>query len=226
MGSERRGPCNTTETPYGRGLWPLVDAPGAPGDELDAGDEEAGFEGFFDGDLVGLAGGLEGEPLGGQGVFVLDLDGLGLAAAELMIGGREAGGSGLEAGEDQDQGVLQRISPGGIRAGQLGEPLGLLLSVGGLTAEVLDHPAGGIGLGRQGGLVAFLGQQGGLQFGEGLGAGVVVGFQLFGQLANGGGELLGLDAQLPERAGTLQGAGRAGGLGEGRRGAGGGGGEN
>ena len=65
---------------------------------------------------------------------------------------------------------------------ELGEPPGLLLPVGGLAAEVLDHPAGGIGLG-----------------GEGLGAGVVViGFELFGQLANGGGELLGLDAQLPE----------------------------
>jgi len=113
---------------------------------LDAGDEEAGFEGFFDGDLVGLAGGLEGEPLGGQGVFVLDLDGLGLAAAELMIGGREAGGSGLEAGEDQDQGVLQGIGPGGIGARELAEAFGLLLAVGGLTPEMLDHPASGIGL--------------------------------------------------------------------------------
>jgi hypothetical protein len=132
----------------------------------------------------------------------------------------------LETGEDQDEGVLQGIRPGGIGAGELGEPLGLLLAVGGLTAQVLDHPAGGIGLGRQGGFVVFLGQQGSFQFGEGLGAGVVVGFQLFGQLANGGGELLGLDAQLPERAGTLQGAGRACCIGEGRRGAGGGGGEN
>ena len=75
----KRGPGNTTETPYGRGLWPLVDAPGAAGDELGAGDEVACFEGFFDGGLVGLASGLEGEPLGGQGFFVVDLDGLGLA---------------------------------------------------------------------------------------------------------------------------------------------------
>jgi hypothetical protein len=29
---------------------------------------------------------------------------------------------------------------------------------------------------------------------------VVIGFQLLGQLADGGGELLGLDAQLPEGA--------------------------
>jgi len=37
--------------------------------------------------------------------------------------------------------------------------------------------------------------------GEGLGAAVVViGFELFSQLADGGGELLGLDAQLLERA--------------------------
>jgi hypothetical protein len=71
---------------------------------------------------------------------------------------------------------------------------------------VLDHPAGGnrcaeafrYGFGSQGGLVVFLGKEGGLQFGEGLGAGVVVSFQLFGQLANGGGELLGFDAQLSE----------------------------
>jgi hypothetical protein len=34
-----------------------VDAPGAAGDELDVGDLAAGFEGFFDGGLVGLAGG-------------------------------------------------------------------------------------------------------------------------------------------------------------------------
>jgi hypothetical protein len=41
-------------------------------------------------------------------------------------------------------------------------------------------------------------KQGGLQFGEGLGAGIVViGLQLFGEQADGGGELLGLDGQLP-----------------------------
>jgi hypothetical protein len=66
---------------------------------------------------------------------------------------------------------------------------------------VLDHPAGGIGVGGQGLLVAFLGQQGGLQFDEGIGAGVVViGLQLLGEQTDGGGELLGLDAQLPEGA--------------------------
>jgi hypothetical protein len=73
---------------------------------------------------------------------------------------------------------------------------------------VLDHPAGGIGFGGQGGFVVFLGEEGGFKLGEGLGAGVVVGFQLFGQLANGRGEFLGLDTQLPEGTGALQGAGR------------------
>ena len=65
-------------------------------------------------------------------------------------------------------------------------------------------------------------EQGGLQFSEGLGAGVVViGLQLLGKQTDGGGELLGLDAQLPERTGALEGAGRPGGLGEGRSGGGG-----
>jgi hypothetical protein len=55
---------------------------------------------------------------------------------------------------------------------------------------VLDHPAGGIGLGGQGRLVAFISKQGGLQLGERLGAGVfVVGFQLLGQLAERSGSL-------------------------------------
>ncbi len=58
---------------------------------------------------------------------------------------------------------------------------------------MLDHPTGGIGLG-----------------GEGLAAAVVViALQLLSQLADGSGELLGLDAQLPQGAGALQGAGRA-----------------
>jgi hypothetical protein len=51
----------------GGAFGPSVDAPGAAGDELGAGDELASFEGFFDGGLVRLAGGLEGEPLGGDG---------------------------------------------------------------------------------------------------------------------------------------------------------------
>ncbi len=190
-----------------------TDAPGAAGDQLGAGDEVAGLEGFLDGGLVGLACGLESKPLGGEGVFVGDLDGLGLPGGQLVIREREAGGSGLQAGQHQDQRVLEGIGAGGIGAGQLREPLGLLLAVRGLAAQVLDHPAGGIGLGGEGLLVAFLGQQGSLQFGEGLGAAVVVvGFQLLGQLADGSGELLGLDAQLPEGAGALESAGRARGL--------------
>jgi hypothetical protein len=58
-------------------------------------------------------------------------------------------------------------------------------------------------------LVALFCQQGGLQLGEGLGALLgVIRFQLLSQLADGGGELLGLDAQLPEGAGALEGTGR------------------
>jgi hypothetical protein len=185
--------------PYG--LWPSVDAPGTAGDQLGACDLRAGFEGFLDGGLVRLAGGGEAQPLGIEGVLVVDLDGLGLAGSQLVIREREAGGSGLQAGQHQDQRVFEGVGPRGIGAGQLGEPLRLLLPVGGLTAEVLDHPAGGIGLGGEGLLVAFFRQQGSLELAEGLGAGgLVIGFQLLSELADGGGQLLGLDAQLPERA--------------------------
>jgi hypothetical protein len=206
---EGRGPQLLSQDPICMGPVPRsTDAPGAAGEELGAGDELAGFEGVLDGGLVWLAGGGEAQPLGNEGVLVLDLDGLRLAGAELVIWKGEPGGGGLQAGEDQDEGVLEGIGPGGVGAGQLREALGQLLAVGGLATQVLDHPASGnrcaeafrYGLGGQGDLVAFLGQQGGLQFGEGLGAAVVVGFQLFGQLANGGGEILGLDAQLPEWA--------------------------
>jgi hypothetical protein len=58
-----------------------------------------------------------------------------------------------------------------------------LLAVGGLAPQVLDHPAGGIGLGGQGRVVG-LSQQGDCC-----------------------GERLRLDAQLPKGAGALQGAG-------------------
>jgi hypothetical protein len=175
---------------------------------------------------------VSGHPLGGEGVFVVDLDGLGLAGGELVIGEGEAGSSGLQPGEDQDQGVLRGVGARGVGSGQLGEALGLLLPVGGLAVKVLDHPAGGgnrcaeafrYGLGGQRRLVAFLGQQGGLQLGEGIGAGVVViGLQLFGEQTDAGGALLGLDAQLPERGRSarrtfrcdaLQGADRTGGSG-------------
>ena len=203
---EGRGPQLLSQDPSCMGPLPRsIDAPGAAGDQLGACDLRACFEGFLDGGLVRLAGRGEAQPLEIEGVLVVDLDGLGLARGQLVIREGEAGGGGLQPGEDQDKGVFEGVGPGGIGAGQLGEPLGLLLPVGGLTAEVLDHPAGGIGLGRGGLLVAFLGQQGSLQLGEGLGTLVVViGFQLLGQLADGGGELLGLDAQLPERAGALQ----------------------
>ena len=75
----------------------------------------------------------------GEGVFVVDLHGLGLAGGELVIGEREPGRSGLQAGEDQDQGVLQGVGARGVGSGQLGEPLGLrevvamVLTLGGVT---------------------------------------------------------------------------------------------
>ena len=77
---------------------------------------------------------------------------------------------------------------------------------------MLDHPAGGVSFGRQGSLIALLSEQGRLQLREDLGAAVVViGLELLGQLADRGGELLGLDTQLEEGAGALQAADRAGG---------------
>ena len=73
----------------------------------------------------------------------------------------------LQLGEDKDQRFLQGIGPAGITTGQISEALGLLTPVGGLTAQVLDHPAGGIGLSGEGSFVAFFCQQGCLQLGEG-----------------------------------------------------------
>jgi len=61
-----------------------------------------------------------------------------------------------------------------------------LLAVGGLAPQVLDHPAGGIGLGGQGRLVVGLRQLGDCR-----------------------GERLRLDAQLPKGAGALQEAGES-----------------
>jgi hypothetical protein len=72
-----------------------------------------------------------------------------------VIGEGEARSRRLQLGEDKDKGLLQRISPAGITAGQIGEPLSLLLPVGGLAAQVLDHPAGGIALGGEGLLIAL-----------------------------------------------------------------------
>jgi hypothetical protein len=93
--------------------------------------------------------------------------------------------------------------------GQIGETLGLLLAVGRLAAQMLDHPTGGIGFGSKSCLVPLFCQEGSFQLSEGKGPLFgVIGFQLLGQLADGGGELLGLDAQPPEGAGTQQGAGR------------------
>ena len=60
--------------------------------------------------------------------------------------------------------------------------------------------AAGIGAGQLGKPLGPLLAVGGI----GLGSGIrVIGFQLLSQLADGGGELLGLDAQLPEGAGSL-----------------------
>jgi hypothetical protein len=75
---------------------------------------------------------------------------------------------------------------------------------------VLDHPAGGICFGRQGGFVALFCQKCGLQLSQGQSALLgVISFQLLGQLADSGGELLGLAAQLPQGTGSLQRAGGA-----------------
>ena len=77
--------------------------------------------------LVGLAGGGVSEPLGIKSLLGVDLDDQGFAAAELVIGEGETGGAGLQPGEDQHQRFLQGIGPGGIGAGKLDEPFGLLL---------------------------------------------------------------------------------------------------
>ena len=101
MGVRRRGgPGCTTGTPLAGGLWPSTEAPGAAGDELGTGDLPTGLEGFLDGGLVGLAGGGEAQPLRSEGVFVVDLDGLGLAGGEFVIGEGETGRGGLQAGKD------------------------------------------------------------------------------------------------------------------------------
>ena len=74
-----------------------------------------------------------------------------------------------------------------------------------MAAQVLDHPAGGIGLGSKRCLVALFCQEGSFQLSEGQGPLFgVIGFQLLGQLADGGGEFLGLDPQLPEGARSLE----------------------
>jgi hypothetical protein len=105
---EGRGPQLLSQDPSCMGPVPRsTDAPGAAGEELGAGDELAGFEGVLDGGLVWLAGGGEAQPLGIEGVLVVDLDGLGLAGAELVIREGEAGGCGLQLGEDKDQRLLQ-----------------------------------------------------------------------------------------------------------------------
>jgi hypothetical protein len=158
-----------------------VDAPGAAGEELGPSDLLAGLEGLLDGVFVRLACGGEGEPLGIEGQLVVDHHGLGLAGGELVIGEGETRSGRLQLGEDKDQRFLQRIGPAGITPGQIGEPLGLLAAVGGLTAQMLDHPAGGIGFGGEGLLIALFCQQGGLQLGEGQGPLLgVFGFQLLG----------------------------------------------
>ena len=90
-----------------------MDAPVAAGDQLGACDLRACFEGFLDGGLVRLAGGGEAQPLGIEGVLVVDLDGLGLARDQLVIREGEAGGGGLQPGEDQDKGVFEGVGPGG-----------------------------------------------------------------------------------------------------------------
>jgi len=73
-------------------LAPLAE--GAARERLGAFDRAASLEGILDGCLVGFAGGGDGQPLGSEGLFVVDHHRLGLAAAELVIREREAGGGG------------------------------------------------------------------------------------------------------------------------------------
>jgi hypothetical protein len=74
---------------------------------------------------------------------------------------------------------------------------------------VLDYPAGGIGLGSQGCFVAFISEQDGLQLRDGLLTFFwLLAFKALGEKANGVGELLGFDAQLPEGTGALERASR------------------
>ncbi len=90
-----------------------------------------------------LGGGFDGEPLGIEGLLVVDHDGGGFAAAELVIGEGEAGGRRLQLGENKDQRLLQRIGPAGITTGQIAEVLGLLLAVGGRCREQTGPAASG-----------------------------------------------------------------------------------
>jgi hypothetical protein len=85
------------------------------------------------------------------------------------------GGRRLQLGEHKDPGLLQRIGPAGVTGSQGRKALGLLLAVGRLAAQVLDHPAGGnrsaevcrYGLGGEGFLVALFCQQRSFQLCQG-----------------------------------------------------------
>ena len=181
-------------------LAPLLDVPEAAGEEVGAGDEVAVFQGLFDGGLIGLGGGFHGEPLFRERGFVGDGDGRGFAGGEEVIGKLEAGGLREEAGEQRDEGGLQRISAGGFGGSQGGEALGLGLVVGGLSAEAIDHPAGGIRFLVEGLAVGFLGGEGFFQIGYGLDViRFITGMEAIGELDDPAGFGCKLDAQLPER---------------------------
>jgi hypothetical protein len=64
-----------------------VDAPGAAGEELGAGDLAASLEGLFDGGLIGLGGGFDGEP---QRVHVAIDDVTQLAYVEVLADEQQA----------------------------------------------------------------------------------------------------------------------------------------
>ena len=176
-----------------------VDGPGAAGEEVGAGDEVAVFQGLFDGGLIGLAGGGDGEPFGGEGGFVGDGDGLGFAGGEEVIGELKAGDLGEEAGEQGNERGFEGISAGGFGGGKGGEALGLGLVVGGFCAEAIDHPAGGIGLAVEGLAVRFLGSKGLFQISDRSGVlRFITAVEAIGQLHDPAGIGGKLDAQLPE----------------------------
>ena len=157
-----------------------------------------------------------GEPLSGEGGVVVDGYRLGAAGGEVVVGEAEAGSGRLQAGEDVNQGGFKGISAGGIALGEGGQAPGLLAAVGRLGTQVLDHSAGGICLGGEGLLVALFQEQGGFEVLDQCGAGGLVdAVELISQKGDGCGDLLGLNAQLPEgqRRGPgvgMDGAGRAG----------------
>lgn len=167
--------------------------------EAGGGGCDGGLDAGLDRGLVRRAGGADGDQISGDGVAVVDDDGIGGAAGELVIEEAEARLAGGEASEHRKERGFERIGAGGLTAGKRGEALGLGLVVVGITAQAFDHPADGIGLALQGLAARFLSREGLLEIGDGAGVlGLVIGVEPFGQLGDPAGFGLELSAQLPE----------------------------